>query len=241
MTFSRISESMLSPSSSTPSEDESKEMAIRVHECGPQVIQETFHCLESIDKKTFDATWIIETFPDQIKASKQSNYNESESVYDIGGILRSLSYRIPSEDKTFLAIRQDLNVIAVQAFIDGVPLQKTYQVESKGHWIQQPLLGFKQFVLSKNQTLPFFFIHPEKLHLFEGVAKKIGREKNLIKIETRLNPISWIHKAMLWMDPETGLGKKVECPPCYIPLFGSIPHTTEIFFQTHPLLESERL
>jgi hypothetical protein len=195
----------------------------------PQTKTETFFYEESIGDRKFECTWTLNTSPEGAQITKKSNYNNSESRYDADYNLQFLFSNTPEEKKTFQAARTDDGILEVSSNASGREKKEQYLVQNLGYWIQQPILGLKKFLLSDEEEARFFFIDPKSLRLLLGTVRKIREESmnplgQLLKIETTLDCLRFLHQATFWVDRE-GIAKVVNSPQFW-PL---LPRLTEQF------------
>ncbi len=121
----------------------------------------------------------------------------------------------------------DSKQVLVQIAKNGQVEKKTFAFEEDIPWIQQPTLGFKNFILSGKSEMSFYGVLPKnpfflgaKPPLFmKATAKKLGEEKvpgqgKLMKVKVVSNwglPYN-LKKGELWFEPATGILRKFIIP-----------------------------
>ena len=180
---------------------------------------ETFRYNETGKNNTKLTTeWSVYRGDKETKAFQKCKEYHSHSTYTPDGTLQSYHYQGRNEEVEAQLI--DPRHIKVRCKKEGNEVIKTLKLEKENiPWIQQPTLGFKNFILDKNRkTMTFYGLMVENPiplfgdappFLLEATATKgeetlpeFGRQ---IKVEVvakrRLYSLS---KGVLWFDPPDG-------------------------------------
>lgn len=184
---------------------------------------EKFTYKETVGDQSFRAEWEITTLDDQpigLKKTSHPYYNETTSTYcPKKGLVAFVSI-----DKKMKLLAKKINETTIQITttepIHGEPNTKFYKIPKNHVWIQQPIIGFKQFVQSKDTKIQFFIVTPH-----HGIQTCSGEKTDLEevdglgtlqKIELTLEPSFVRFKGEAWADPKTGITKKAICPSIFM-------------------------
>jgi hypothetical protein len=180
--------------------------------CPVQAVQNEFlRYDESEGAYQFSSNWKITPTDDQIETVKTCPHNAVRAIYSKHWLLQEYDYTSTDQTQRFHACLEGKHLV-IEGTRDGKKKTKTYELTERYPWIQQATLGFREFIKSKDKTLSFYGIDPRSFSLSYLVAEKICIQSNgLQKVEIRLmGLLSFIWKADVWFDPQTGILQKME-------------------------------
>ena len=202
---------------------------------------EMFSYKEKNDHSTISVDWTLEHFPTLTEVKQRSDAYSSTSFYRPDWTISQFcqpkdgpldlwwtisEYHYKSKDGTFDLWLNDNQIRARVAEIkEGKRVKcidKTLDLPSSVTdpvlWIQQPTIGFKNFILSDRTEINFYGVIPKfsayrTPFLLKGSAKKIKQEEvpghgKLLKVE--IGAAAWWipGKSTFWFDPITGILRK---------------------------------
>jgi hypothetical protein len=173
------------------------------------------------------ANWRLEFLSEHNLKAQQfcDNHSSTASYSDwaITEFIHESHIQKPGGIEYFKVTKSDAQTLQVELKVDGEVTHKQLKLQENLPWIQQPTIGFKNFICSDKQSLRFYGVLPKntfrKINPFAAkpplamtfTATKVGEEispvhGNLIKI----NVVSdWgvpynIYAVELWLHKETG-------------------------------------
>lgn len=189
-----------------------------------------FEFIEKVTNQELRVKWQIEHYPTLTQIHHHSDVHAATSIYDLDNRVREFHLRNLSGSMDVLSI--DATHIKAKIQEHGKePIEKILTLEEDLPWIQQPTIGFKEFILSDETELLFYGVLPEnparKVNIFAEVGptlmkariKKIKEENvppfgKLLKAEIVSEwgfPYNLL-KGEVWYDRETGALRKFKDP-----------------------------
>jgi len=192
--------------------------AAPIAEAGPQPRIETMQYTDKIRGKIYPSDWILEFFPDMTLIFKVGEENKITTRYDTNWHLQEYDYVAPDGGHLHAKLEgRILNIVGFTA--EGVRREAHHELKKDYPWVQQVTFDLINFVRSTDQTFHFYGLNPKEFTMMEVNAKKIRIEEvegfgRLLKVEVRLAGfLSFIWRAEIWLDPETGILQKMLSSP----------------------------
>jgi len=185
---------------------------------GAQIEQFSFN--EARESFVMKTNWKIKNSPHVIIAYKNCEKSKSTSRYSPGWAIQDF-YEQEMVSGKFCHFKL-IDPQHIEVIISEGNIHKTHKLDKPFPWIQQPTIGFKNFVLSNEKELSFYGIRPDNGELILMMAKKMGEEDipglgRVVKLRTGIHPSSWLYyspinliRSELWLDPQTGILRKLE-------------------------------
>ena len=207
------------PSAPAPSIQEASEPKIEAKASAPvQPLQEkprrieTFSYLESSKSFRAETKWKLEFSPEGIQVQADSNRERTVARYHSDWEIQEYHcFHKAAELHIFLKENRRLHVRGIK---EGVVEEREYKLAKPYPWLQQPTLGFKNFILDKERkSVHFYAIRPDNLDLVEVCAEKTGESdwEGLIKVEMKMVHflLRYFREGELWFDPKTAQLRKL--------------------------------
>lgn len=199
------------------------EAVAAIQEPPPPLSSRDFQYTEETNGTTLVSDWKVETFNNRVEYTRKAPPENptqpevrslSKAICDLNGQMVDFDYVSGNKEDHFHARMNGREIKAIGKK-GKVVKEKDYVLPGHYPWIQQPTLGFKNFILSSEQKLDFLGINPKDFSLVHVVATKKNEEEvpgfgKLLRMELRLTGLlSWFWKAELWFDAATGEMKQM--------------------------------
>jgi hypothetical protein len=161
---------------------------------------------------TYDFEWNFKTYKEMhvAKRTEEGNQSEMEASFDLDWNQKTLfTKRLPRWEITMI---REGGALMVNGFLDGKRVDKVLKFPNKPYpWIQQPQIGFRHFILSKQNKTHFYGVHPESIEITECLAIKeqvhLAPYGTVIKVEFYLNEgmltlFGPLHVSTCWFNPK---------------------------------------
>jgi hypothetical protein len=204
---------------------------------------ELFAYHETGPHDAIQTNWRLEFFQDTVIVHQSCDKYFSKSVYDvlynpdlsvkslkIKDFTHQSNIQKPGGVEYFNVTRVDLSTLQVELTIDEQTTRQQLKLQENLQWIQQPTVGFKEFIGSAEQSLRFYGIVPKnkfrELNPFAAkpplamtfTARKVKEEVNpiygnLVKVEV-VSDWGWPYNKTieLWFHKETGTLRQFKNP-----------------------------
>ncbi len=188
---------------------------------GEPVPTESFAYNETGKTSIIRTNWKVQQYPNMIVADEYCNEHSSTSRYDHDWRIQEYHYQ-SDEDSVDLWLIDPKNIRAQIVSDGGDPVDKLLELKEDIPWIQQPTLGFKNFIRSPETQMYFYGVlctnplkyvpfAPRPPQLVKAIAKKVGEETlpgygKLVKVEVESVEgwTSYLPKGELLFDPRSG-------------------------------------
>lgn len=208
---------------------------------------ELFSYNETGKNSLIRTNWKIEHHPHLIVAQQYCDEYSSVSIYKPDWTLSEFhNETIEGRKKVDIWLTDSKHMrVCIDKNNNEPPIDKIFELTESIPWIQQPTVGFKNFILSHDTEMSFYGVIPENPikffpfwgpkppWLMKGIAKKVGLEEvlgqgKLMKVEVTS---TWgfpynLFKGEVWFDPATGVLRKFIDPGLLIKKSGEfvLPH-----------------
>jgi hypothetical protein len=170
---------------------------------------------ETVGEEAERCIFTIVRYPDMILGNMESPSHRIQCHYNLEGQLQHMVVQNPDNDLTrsFTLKDRDLEVVTIEE--GGADKKTTHHMSENIPWVQEMMIGPREFALSNKLTFEFYFLLPV-LGLMKMAATK-GRSGADGLIEIKVGPsnrlYSWIAsligiRGSFWYDQE-GVMKKM--------------------------------
>jgi hypothetical protein len=171
---------------------------------------------ERAGNRSEDCSWKIETFPDLVLVTKESETELVTSRYNLDGSIQEYHFRYQDGHAELHIKMNNRSIRAVGTRESGVH-EKTSILKGNLPWIQQMTIGLKSFFLSPRNKLEFQILNPKDLCLYKLVAEKKRWEAvpgfgNLRRVDVHSDNIIYNLLGLggtLWFDNQGVLKKMI--------------------------------
>ncbi len=178
-----------------------------------------------VENGSHPSTWVLEHDTHQILGTKNCSKDSVTVRYRPDWRLLEYSYRDAKGTADVRIQLKDSKCLHIAGKNGNESIDKKLVLEKDYPWIQQVTFGFKNFALCKEETvLDFYGIRPDTLGIAHLKATKKGEEElppfgKMVKLEIRLAGFlfQYIFKAELWLDPQSGVLKKIDFSSPFTP------------------------